>query len=473
MVGVGADPATSHNAEPGTDAVEAEVRRIVAQVRALVVPANRLPAGVRARLAQVVQREFAAVETSALAELKQQGASDRDIERRAAAGGTRSRKESSKRKERAAAVGHNPVLAHKLGRGELGEEHVDALADASAKSAGEAACDAGLIKELEHSRPDDAHKVTTQWLERREDDGAQSRHDRQRSRRKAKKGRSFSSGCSTIELHGTDETNTEMWARIQQRSHELYLADGGRDVPDDQHPRTHQQRMFDAAYELITQEPSAGTLSTSEDHKAEPMPGSVRAPQPRSMIHVTLCVDDDAEAQIRAQCPNGQGYLPDSVFERYRCGAMLGGTVFNQRGEILWFGRKRRYATPAQFAALVVRDGGCVMCGADVNRCQAHHLDPFNAPVQGETNIDELALVCTSCHHWLHDDNHTLHFELPRPNPRMARGSPPKRIWRTRPATPQEIAPKRRPETQPPPDKPRVQTNDPRNKPAQTSPARE
>ena len=128
MVGVGADPATTQN----PDAFAVRVRRLVTE-------ANRLAPSARVKVAQVVQREFAAVETSALAELKQQGASDRDIERRAAAGGTRSRKESSKHKKRAVAVGENPELADKLGRGELGEEHVDALADASAKSAGEAA----------------------------------------------------------------------------------------------------------------------------------------------------------------------------------------------------------------------------------------------------------------------------------------------------------------------------------------------
>lgn len=162
------------------------------------------------------------------------------------------------------------------------------------------------------------------------------------------------------------------------------------------------------------------------------------------MLHVTLTVDDDAEHAIRAACPTGQGFLPETVLERYACGAMLGGTVFNQRGEVIWHGRKRRYATPAQFAALVARDKGCVLCGADVNRCEAHHLDPFNAPIHGETNIDGLALVCTSCHHWLHDDNQTLYYlvfdGLHTDN---ARGSPPKLIWRTRPATPEEVAPNR------------------------------
>ena len=448
MFGVGASgPQSTSQSRQGDERLTRELlTRAVADVAAL-------PPGVGVRLAQAAQREFAAVEAQHLAALKKAGASDRDVQRRAAAGGTRSRKESSKQKKRADAVGENPELAKKLGDGDLGEEHVDALAEAAAKSGGDAARDTELIKELEDTKPDDAHKVTAKWLERRDDDSAQSRYDRQRARRKCVKGRSISSGCSTIELHGTDEARAKMWARIETRANALYLADGGRDVPDAEHPRTYMQRLFDAAYELIMHQPAAGTVNISHNENDDGSgkrggggtgrPAKASAPSPKTMLHVTLTVDDEAEQQIRATCPNGSGYLPDTVLERYACGAMLGGTVFNQRGEILWHGRDRRHASPSQFAALVIRDGGCVWCGADVSRCEVHHLNPFNAPVQGKTNIDELALVCTSCHHWLHDDKHTLYYLVSENLLDTARGSPPKLIWRTRPATPEEIAPNR------------------------------
>ena len=517
MFGVGATAGPKGTAD---DAIHTQVRDLGTVLLGLVAYANLIEPGVRVRFAQRAQREFAAVEAAALAELKTAGATDRDVQRRAAAGGTRSRKESSKRTKRADAVKENPTLAKKLGDGSLGEEHVDAIARASAESGGDAAKDETLIREIEESKPDDAHKITNKWLERRNEDSAQSRYDRQRSRRKAIKGRSLTSGTATIELHGSDEDQAEMWQRIEQRAHEMYVADGGRDVPDDEHPRTHQQRLFDAAYELIMQQPAAGRVATNADESAADQheqldqcdsggndgegsasPGSTRssepasqarqrAPHPRSLIHVTLTVDDDAEQSIRAACPNGQGYLPESVLERYACGSMLGGTVFNQRGEILWYGRKIRYASPAQYEALVARDGGCVLCGADASRCEVHHLDPFNAPVAGETNVDKMVLVCSPCHHWLHDHKRTLYRILAppgdidnagpeadhpvtqrskpsakrRPDRQSARPDQQKRnnpsrnsdalpgtlaaqkpTWHTRPATPDEIAPPRRP----------------------------
>lgn len=379
-VGVGVAPSPKHaEAKPsqfypcsGPDALEREVRRIITEMKSLVASAERVEPGVRVRLAQIAQREFAAVEAAGLAELKARGASSREVSQRAAAGGTRSRKETSKLSKRADAVGENPELATKLGEGDVGVEHVDALAEASAQSAGEAARDSSLISKLESSKPDDAHKVTARWLEGREDNAAQSRYDRQRANRKAVRRRSVGVAGASIELTGTDEAAREMWARIEARASELYEADGGRD-------------------------------------------------------------------------------LPDTVLERYGCQSMIAGTVFSQRGDVLWHGRTKRSATPAQLGALIARDGGCVLCGADASRCEAHHLKPFNAPIAGQTNIDELALVCASCHHWLHDDKRTLTYTRAVPpesdkrgEQRVARGSPPELLWRTRPAKPEEVAPRRR-----------------------------
>ena len=205
--------------------------------------------------------------------------------------------------------------------------------------------------------------------------------------------------------------------------------------------------MFDAGYELLT-----NTSTSLEDGS-----GKVRSVvHPRAMIHVSLTVDDQDAQLIRAECPNGAGYLPDSVLDTYGCEAVIGGTVFNSKGEPIWFGRTRRYATPSQFAALVARDGGCVLCGRDPSRCEAHHIQPFNSPNRGETNIEDLALVCTSCHHGLHDTKRTLIWQHAPPNqgpnpddddddgnesPIGVHTKGAQRTWTTRPATPGEIAP--------------------------------
>lgn len=404
----------------------------------LVAGASALEPSTGVRYAQRAQREFAAIEATLLAQLD-----ERDRRHAARAGGMRSRKESGKASKRSKAVGQNPKLGKKLAKGDIGSEQLDAIADAADKSGGDAANDPDLISDIENAKPDDAEKITQRWLQDRDDqDTAQSRFDRQNDRRSVKKGHDRLTGCDTLTICGPTEKIGELRKRVATRADELYEADGGRDVPNEDHPRTHQQRMFDAAYELLMDTAKASSSSSRSLH-------------PRSMIHVSIVVDANAEAQIRATCPDGSGYLPGSVLERYGCGSMIGGTVFSEKGEILWHGRQRRYATPAQFTALIARDSGCVLCGRGPEFCEAHHVIPFNSPAQGRTDIDELALVCISCHHWLHDSNLTLVWTHKPPNSNHRGGGSDadgdaasgwharkstkgNRVWTTRPATPAE-----------------------------------
>ena len=112
------------------------------------------------------------------------------------------------------------------------------------------------------------------------------------------------------------------------------------------------------------------------------------------------------------------------------------------RGQTLWWGRTRRRADRNQFISMVVRDKGCVLCGSHWQSAESHHLVPWEAPGKGPTNVDGMALVCSGCHHRLHDNNLTLYFD------------PATRKWVTRAATLDEIAPKRpRQRGQPPPER--------------------
>ena len=129
--------------------------------------------------------------------------------------------------------------------------------------------------------------------------------------------------------------------------------------------------------------------------------------------------------------PTRSPVVPEAVLSRYMCGGTIAATVFDAAGEVIHHGRKHRYATAAQVRGLIVRDRGCVRCRADVSECEAHHVVPWSAPAKGETNLDELALVCTDCHGFIHDTNQTLY--------RDRTGQ-----WKLRPATPDETPPKRR-----------------------------
>ncbi|MGC5246378.1 DUF222 domain-containing protein [Gordonia sp. DT219] len=64
-------------------------------------------------------------------------------------------------------------------------------------------------------------------------------------------------------------------------------------------------------------------------------------------------------------------------------------------------GREKRLFTPAQRKALLLRDECCIKCGAPASRTQAHHLVSWVDG--GPTDLDNGCLLCTACHHDVHD----------------------------------------------------------------------
>ena len=76
--------------------------------------------------------------------------------------------------------------------------------------------------------------------------------------------------------------------------------------------------------------------------------------------------------------------------------------VLGGPSEVLDVGRSRRLFTRAQRLALVERDGGCAWCHAPPSYCEAHHIRWWDRD-GGGTDLNNGVLLCTSCHHRLHD----------------------------------------------------------------------
>lgn len=104
----------------------------------------------------------------------------------------------------------------------------------------------------------------------------------------------------------------------------------------------------------------------------------------------------------------GSGPISDDLMAEYAAAGDLSLLFEGVDGRPLWLGRLRRHASSAQFLALVVRDRGCVLCGAAFQQCQAHHVVPWHAPAKGRTDLHNLVLLCGSCHRQVHDAKRTL-----------------------------------------------------------------
>ena len=283
-------------------------------------------------------------------------------------------------------------------------------------------CAQGAQTSPQTSSPPQSTKPTakaTKFVNDRTDPAdIQSRHDRQRRRRGWYRHR-LQNGNSAITFHGDDETIDHIEQCVNTQADTEYRNDGGRDVPSAKHPRTADQRGFDAAATLITRPNNTkgseadGTDTSGaeiEDGAATKRKAASKLSR-RAIIFVKTTIDQLTGVDSSVITTADGKPLPHSVVAELAQHGDFIGQIYSTRGELLWQGRKTRLATPAQIFGLIARDRGCVRCGAHYDMCVAHHLLPYEAPTKGETNIDELAFVCDDCHHRLHANNQTLFYD--------------------------------------------------------------
>ena len=393
--------------------------------RCLLGALRNMPVDEAIPLGAGFRSQLSGVEAQLLASRKAAGASDRSNETAVGRGTTTSKHEAKKRVERGNLTEQNPTLGGDVADGAMTEPQLDAIGFASRHTEGAAANDQPFIERIKQANPDQAMALARTYIADWETrNKVESRHERQRRNRNAKR-RLDRDGLDTITLAGDNTTIANMWKAAKVRAEEMYRADGGRDLPDAKHPRSYQQRLYDAFVELTTSPPR----STAQG-KTSSSPRSGRA----TVTHVHLHVDEIAEGELIGRTSGGE-VLPRAVLDRYLCNSDLVGTVFGTKGQVLWHGRTIRFATPAQVLALTARDQGCVLCRAEPGRCQAHHVIPSTSPKRGPTDIDNLVFVCTDCHHHIHGNQLTLYQQLGPPD---ARGRPTV-TWKTRPATEAEI----------------------------------
>ena len=201
------------------------------------------------RQVQAYQDRLATLHMQAVATLKEQTGSDRAA-KRAMNDGKTSKRSIAKAAKRGDAAAQNPDLVDKAANGELSEEQLDVIADAAARSDGEAACDDDFINDIASVDPDQGETIKDDYLAKRATaDGTQREHDRKRALRRAVRYASKKTGLDVISIESDGVAAKNMWDAITKRANELYKADGGRELPDHKHPRTHQQRLNDGHWQ--------------------------------------------------------------------------------------------------------------------------------------------------------------------------------------------------------------------------------
>jgi len=297
--------------------------------------------------------------------------------------GKTSSKAATRAAETARMMSEMPKVEEALEEGRITAEHADVVAEA-AKKVSPSQAESALLGDGEIPPADVFAKRGREWAGKNTKDDGTADHEAQRRNRTGKHWVDDDSGMFMF-LFGLDRESAETVSKaLGKREKQMWRDDGGRNGPPAD-MRTSDQRMADAFVELITD-----TAAGSPSHPMH---------QVNAVFDVNGMTDDHGRP-LASLVSDGQP-LPAAVLDRIACTAGITPMIFDGPGRPIWVGRDHRSATISQWRALIARDRGCVGCGADAARCEAHHIIAWEA--WGYTDIDNLVLVCSRCHHDLHD----------------------------------------------------------------------
>ena len=334
--------------------------------------------------------------------------------------------------------------------GEISFANADKLLQAARKTGHQAVQDSVELVQMAKTLPEDEFAQAAQrWTTRQlSAEGLAAQYRRHRRDRHV---RFWAGDDGSVQMRGSFDT--EMGARIQQRlRHEAELlrqtdrrlqqhtqpGKGSSDIARSDAVRTRDQRMADALDGLLRNTHSLDTdasQSTEEStgnngrvdsdrsdnastdsrrtqsrrtdsrrtdsHRADSRPISSR----RSEAEIVVRADLDALVGNPGGLAEiaGSGPIPPQVLQRLACNSDLSLVIFGDGLTPLYETTASRAPTAAQRRALIARDGACIGCGAPPTQCEAHHIVPWSCG--GKTRVDNLTLVCWSCHDRIHDNN--------------------------------------------------------------------
>ena len=347
----------------------------------------------RARLGLIKKSEsrLAAMKTAALAEYASRGGEG--LARRVALDELQASKQQARREvETASQFSQVPETLDALGAGEIPADHAKQIA----KAASQGPVDETVL--VEAARRQDFgtfSRMLRDHQHKQSGDDGKSLFAKQRERRSLSLFKAPDDGMFILNGRFDPEAGNRIEVALAAEERRLRGDDNSADQA------TFDQRLADALENLV--------CADTSDRKTQ-----------ATTLILTAQWDMINNQIADVRLPDGD-LLPMSEALRLACNADVLPCVFNTKNQELWMGRKHRSATEAQRAALIVRDKHCVGCGRSAVWCEAHHIEEWSKG--GRTDIDNLMLVCTSCHHNIHDDGWEVHrksdgtYEL-RPPPK-------------------------------------------------------
>ena len=322
-----------------------------------------------------VENQLAGIRAEALAEMtRRKGAHLAENDLRET--GLQPRRKARSEVETAQALEELPQTSEGLRKEKIPYENARILAKASQRGEID---ENDLMGKASTQAPDKFAGTVRKYEQQRSEDDGMSRLEHQKSRRYAKIRTATDDGMTVLYGRFDPITGALLETALSRKMDELWREE------DPRARRTPRQRMADALAGLVTREDTDEKSSTP------------RGPR------LLLIADYDVVSRELRNGRLGDGTpIPVEKIRDLACQSDILPGIFRGVSQPLDLGRGRRTASTAQRVALIARDKHCVGCGANANWCQSHHIIPW--AVEGNTDIDEMCLLCSRCHDKVHDD---------------------------------------------------------------------
>jgi hypothetical protein len=301
--------------------------------------------------------------------------------------------EGKRKERRSEAIDQAPRFGEALADGAIGAEHVDALANATAKLDDDVR-DALFV--MEDELLDDATRMTPERFGRACRDRARRlERDQGIERNRRQRQQTFLSrkvNPATGMVEGRFAFHPELAEQVfgaVDRELAAMISEGEQAGEVEFVDRTVDRNRLAAE--------ALGRLVAGGHHRVRP-----------NLADITYIVDHRTATTGRLHehsvCETGAGLpVPPASIRRALCDGLVTPVIVDATGVVLDAGRTVRRANRAQRRALRAMYRTCAMAGCDVpfDRCEIHHVVPWE--LGGVTDLHSLIPVCSRHHHVVHE----------------------------------------------------------------------
>ena len=312
--------------------------------------------------------------------------------------------EGKRKERRSKTLDEAPSFEDALGAGEIGAEHVDALANATARLDDDVK---DQLLDREDDLLDDARRLSPEEFGRSvrdlarviERDNGIERSKRQRKETFLSRKTNTATGLVEGRFAFHPELASKVFGPVDRHVGTL-IADGARAGDPECVDRSVDRSRLAAE--------ALGELVAAGNQQLHPGTGDVTA-----IIDVTSLVTGEIDDDTVCETTQGNT-LPPAAVSRLICNGRVTAVFVDADRVPLTAGRTIRHANRQQRRALraMYRTCGLGDCDVAFDRCEIHHIIPWE--MGGLTDLENMIPLCSRHHHVVHEGGWTLELATDR-----------------------------------------------------------